>query len=173
MRLLLLLFGLLLAVPGAEAQGFELPGLSGDAEAWQRELTRRFPAGATAQQKAAAEQRAAQAERAANWPAAAQAWEERIAGGDAKPEHWLALARAELQKSPPDASRALQAAWFNFQAVAAGEAEIPSLLLMADALQRLDRPAQQIQALNAVLERAPNNPRYRQCSPRPGATPAC
>ncbi|MDN3565536.1 alpha-2-macroglobulin [Paeniroseomonas aquatica] len=162
MRLLLLLFGLLLAVPGAEAQGFELPGLSGDAEAWQRELTRRFPAGATAQQKAAAEQRAAQAERAANWPAAAQAWEERIAGGDAKPEHWLALARAELQKSPPDASRALQAAWFNFQAVAAGEAEIPSLLLMADALQRLDRPAQQIQALNAVLERAPNNPRYRQ-----------
>ena len=162
MRVLLLLLALLCLPPGLRAQGFELPGLSADAEAWQRDLTRRFPAGATPQQRSAAEQRAAGAERTNNWPAAAQAWEERIAGGDPRPEHWLALARAQLQKAPPDPARALQAAWMNFQMVAAGEPEIPSLLLMADALQRLDRPAQQLQALGAVLERAPNDPRYRQ-----------
>ncbi|RYJ04411.1 MAG: hypothetical protein EON47_00410, partial [Acetobacteraceae bacterium] len=162
MRLILLLIGLLFAVPELRAQGFDLPGLSNDAEAWQRDLGRRFPAGATAQQKAAAEQRATQAERTNNWAAAAAAWEERVAGGDPRPEHWLSLARAQLQKTPPDANRALQAAWLNFQVVPAGEPEIPALLLIADALQRLERPAQQIQALNAVLERAPNNPRYRQ-----------
>ncbi|MFC7543128.1 hypothetical protein ACFQU2_31785 [Siccirubricoccus deserti] len=33
---------------------------------------------------------------------------------------------------------------------------------MAEALQRLDRPAQQLQALAAVLERAPDDLRYRQ-----------
>ncbi|MDB5373976.1 MAG: hypothetical protein JWP04_2618, partial [Belnapia sp.] len=162
MRLLLLLFGLLCMAPTVSAQGFDLPGVSADAEAWQRDLSRRFPAGATAQQKLAAEQRAAQAERASNWAAAAQAWEDRVAGGDPKPEHWLALGRAQLQKTPPDASRALQAAWMNFQTVPGGAPEIPSLLLMAEALQRLDRPAQQIQALGAVLERAPDNPRFRQ-----------
>ena len=162
MRLLLLLLGLLCAAPALHAQGFDLPGLSRDAETWQRDLTRRYPAGATAQQKVAAEQRAAQAERAGNWAAAAQAWEDRVAGGDPRPEHWLSLGRAQLQKTPPDANRALQAGWMNFQGVAAGAPEIPSLLLMAEALQRLDRPAQQIQALNAVLERAPDNLRYRQ-----------
>lgn len=161
MRILFLLLGLLLAPP-ALAQGFDLPGLAGDAEGYERGLARRFPAGATPAQRAAAEQRGAQAERAANWSAAAAAWEARIAGGEARPEHWLALARAQLQQSPPDANRALQAAWQNFQVVPGGAPEIPSLLLMAEALQRLDRPAQQQQALAAVIERAPNEPRFRQ-----------
>ena len=95
-------------------------------------------------------------------PPPPQAWEERVGGGEARPEHWLALARALLQKTPPDPARALQAAWTNFQAVAAGPPEIAGLLVMAEALQRLDRPAQQLQALQAVLQRAPDNPRYRQ-----------
>ena len=162
MRLLLLLLCLLLAAPAARAQGFDLPGLSHDAAAYQRQLERRFPAGATPQQREAAVQRALQAERAGNWAAAAQAWEERVAGGEPQPEHWLALARAQLRKDPADANRALQAAWMNFQEVPVGTAEIPSLLLMAEALGRLDRPVQQIQALQAVLERAPGDPRYRQ-----------
>ncbi|MCO6418126.1 MG2 domain-containing protein [Siccirubricoccus sp. KC 17139] len=161
-RLLILLLGLLLAAPGLHAQGFDLPGLANDAAGYERELGRRFPAGATAAQKAAAEQRAAAAERQNNWPAAAQAWEDRIAGGDARAEHWLALARAQLRRTPPEANRALQAAWQNFQAVPAGAPELPSLLLMAEALRLLDRPAQRIQALEAVLERAPDNPAYRQ-----------
>ncbi|WP_431267939.1 hypothetical protein [Dankookia sp. P2] len=163
MRLpLLLLLGLLLAPPPAWAQEFDLPGLSGDAAGYQRELGRRFPAGATPQQRATAEARAVQAERQQNWAAAAQAWEERVAAGEARPEHWLALARALLQKSPPDPARALQAAWVNFQTVPSGPPEIAGLLVMAEALQRLDRPAQQLQALQAVLQRAPDNPRYRQ-----------
>lgn len=167
MRILILLLGLLLLpvpptlAPPAFAQGFDLPGLAGDAEGYQRGLTRRFPAGATPAQRTAAEQRAAQAERAANWSAAALAWEERIAGGDARPEHWLSLARVQLQQAPPDANRALQAAWQNFQLVPGGAAEIPSLLLMAEALQRLERPAQQQQALAAVIERAPGDQRFR------------
>src|SRR3954469_5150342 len=115
MRLLLLLLGLLVAplvTPlAARAQDFDLPGLSGDAAGYQRDLGRRFPAGATPQQRAAAEARAVQAERQQNWAAAAQAWEERVGGGEARPEHWLALARALLQKTPPDPARALQAAW--------------------------------------------------------------
>jgi len=162
MRLLLLLLGLLLVAPPAPAQGFDLPGLARDAEAYARDLTRRFPAGATPQQRAAAEQRAQQAERRNDWAAAAQAWEERVAGGEASADQWQALARAQLQRAPPDPARALQAAWQAFQMVPAGAPEIPSLLLMAEALQRLDRPAQQIQALGAVVERAPADPRYRR-----------
>ena len=52
MRLLLLLLGLLLASPQARAQDFDLPGLSGEAGGYQRDLGRRFPAGATPQQRA-------------------------------------------------------------------------------------------------------------------------
>jgi uncharacterized protein YfaS (alpha-2-macroglobulin family) len=162
MRRILLLLGLLCMARGLQAQGFELPGLSRDAQAWQDQLGRRYPAGATAEQKRAAEQRAAQAERIGDWAAAAAAWEDRVAGGDARPEHWLSLGRAQLRKTPPDAARALQAAWLNFQEAPAGPPEIPSLLLMAEALQRLDRPAQRIQALAAVLEREPDNLRYRR-----------
>ena len=166
MRLLtLLLLGLLLASPApppAAAQGFDLPGLPRDAAALERDLLRRYPAGATPQQRAAAEARAQAAERRGDWAAAAQAWEDRIAGGDARAEHWLLLARALLQRAPPDAPRALQAAWQNFQLVPGGAPEIPSLLVMADALARMDRPAQGVQALQAVVERAPDDPRYRQ-----------
>ncbi|WP_149541067.1 alpha-2-macroglobulin family protein [Siccirubricoccus phaeus] len=162
LRLLILLFGLVLAAPGLHAQGFDLPGLARDAAGYERELGRRFPAGATAAQKAAAESRAAAAERQNNWQAAAQAWEDRIAGGDPRPDHWLALARAQLRRTPAEPARALQAAWQNFQTVPAGLPEIPSLLLMAEALRQLDRPAQRIQALEAVLDRAPDNPGYRQ-----------
>ncbi|MDO9709164.1 MG2 domain-containing protein [Paracraurococcus lichenis] len=162
MRLILLLLALLLAQPAARAQEFDLPGLSGEAAGYQRDLARRAPAGATPQQRAAAEARAVAAERAQNWAAAAQAWEERVGGGEARPEHWLALARAQLQKVPPEATRALQAAWQAFQQVSSGPPEIPALLVMADALQRLDRPAQQLKALQAVVERAPDNARYRQ-----------
>ena len=62
-----------------------------------------------------------------------------------------------MRRTPPDANRALQAAWQNFSAADAGAAEVPSLLLMADALKALNRPAQAIQALEAAAERAPDN----------------
>ncbi|WP_135468439.1 alpha-2-macroglobulin family protein [Crenalkalicoccus roseus] len=162
MRLAALLLALLLAATPAAAQGFDLPGLARDAEAYAGELSRRFPAGATAAQRAAAERRAAEAERRGDWAGAAAAWEERVAGGEARPEHWLALARAQLRRDPPEPARALQAAWANFQAVPPGAPEIPALLAMAEALHRLGRPAQQLQALAAVVERAPEEARYRE-----------
>ncbi len=162
MRVILLLLSLLLAAVPALAQNFDLPGLTRDSEAYQREISRRSPAGGSAQQRGGAETRAAQAERQNNWAAAAQAWEERIAFGDARADHWLALARAQMRRNPPELNRAMQAAWMNFQMVPSGVPEIPSLLIIAEALGKLDRPAQQIQALEAVAQRAPDNAQFRQ-----------
>jgi uncharacterized protein YfaS (alpha-2-macroglobulin family) len=144
------------------AQAFDLPGLSRDSGQYREQLERRFPAGGTPQQRQAAEQRATTAERANNWPNAAAAWEERTGMGEATPAQWLALARAQLRRAPPEPARALQAAWQNFMMVPAGPPEIPSLLLVAEALARMERPAQQIAALEAVIQRAPNEPRYAQ-----------
>jgi hypothetical protein len=150
---------LLLALP---AQAFELPGLDGDADRYENSLTRRFPAGGTPQARAAAETRARAAETRNDWTAAATAWEERVALGQATPDHWLALGQAMLRRTPPDGTRALHAGWRAYMGVPGGPPEIPSLLLMAEALARLDRPAQQLQALDAVVERAPEDSRYRE-----------
>jgi uncharacterized protein YfaS (alpha-2-macroglobulin family) len=155
---LLLLLGWLL--PGT-AGGFELPGLSGDAARYENALTRRFPAGATPQQRSQAEARARAAEGRNDWAAAATAWEERIGAGQATADHWLALANAQLRRTPPEASRALQAGWQAFMLVPGGPPEIPSLLVIAEALRRLDQPAWQLQALEAVVERAPEDPKHR------------
>ncbi|MBX9752965.1 MAG: hypothetical protein K5Q68_25475, partial [Roseococcus sp.] len=144
------------------AQAFDLPGLSRDSGQYREQLERRFPAGGTPQQRQGAEQRAATAERANNWANAAQAWEERAGMGDVTPAQWLALARTQLRRTPPEPGRALSAAWQNFMMVPAGPPEIPSLLLVAEALGRMDRPAQQIAALEAVLQRAPNDPRHTE-----------
>lgn len=157
----LLLLGLSLLLPGPAA-AFELPGLENDASGYEAQLSRRFPAGATPQQRAAAEARARAAETRNDWAAAATAWEERLGAGQANADHWMALANAQLRRTPPEAARALQAGWRAFMLVPAGPPEIPSLLVMAEALRRLDRPAAQLQALEAVVERAPDNPQYRE-----------
>ena len=119
-------FGLLLAAllclacGVAWADDFSLPGLEADSGAYARTLTSRFPAGGTPQARKAAEQAAAAAIRKQDWGAAAAAWETRIAQGDAAPAQWLALAEAQMRRTPPDATRALQAAWQNFSAAPAG-----------------------------------------------------
>ena len=155
-----LLFAFLLLPMLALAQLPDLPGVANDSEAYRTTLQARFPTGGTAQQRVAAETRAVAAERANNWPQAAAAWEERLGMADPKPEQYLSLARAQLARTPPENARALQAAWLNFMAVPAGVAEIPSLLVMAQALQRLDRLPQQLRVLEAVVVRAPNDARY-------------
>jgi alpha-2-macroglobulin len=148
---------LCLACGVASAGDFSLPGLEADSGAYARTLTSRFPAGGTPQARKAAEQAAAAAIRKQDWAAAAAAWETRIAQGDAAPAQWLALAEAQMRRTPPDATRALQAAWQNFSSATAGAAEVPPLLLLAEALKVLDRPAQAIQALEAAAERAPDD----------------
>ena len=154
--------GLLLLLVALPAQAFDLPGLGRDAGQYREQLERRFPAGGTPQQRSAAETRATTAERQNNWPNAAQAWEERAGMGDVTAAQWLSLARAQLRRAPPEPALALHAAWQNFMLVPAGPPEVPSLLLIAEALQRLERPAQQIAALQAVVERAPNEPRHAE-----------
>ena len=120
-------------------------------------LTSRFPAGGTPQARKQAEQAAAAAIRKQDWAAAAAAWETRVAQGDATAAQWLALAEAQMRRTPPGANHALQAAWQNFSSAETGAPQVPALLLMADALQVLNRPAQAIQALEAAAERAPDN----------------
>jgi alpha-2-macroglobulin len=144
------------------AQAFDLPGLTRDSGQYREQLERRTPAGGTPQQRQGAEQRAVAAERSNNWANAAQAWEERAGMGEVTPAQWLALARAQLRRNPPEPARALHAAWQNFMMVPAGPPEIPSLLLVAEALSRMDRPVQQIAALEAVIQRAPNEARYTE-----------
>ncbi|MFM7607805.1 MAG: hypothetical protein ACKO9A_02845, partial [Alphaproteobacteria bacterium] len=159
-RLLLILM-LTFAPVIAWAQGFDLPGLSQESGAYQQSLQRRFPAGGTPQQRAAAERRAQDATARRDFAAAAAAWEERIGLGNNTSDHWLALAEAQLARTPPENSRALQAAWRAFQFAPGGEPEVPSLLLIAEALRRQDRLAQQVEALEAVMERMPNDARHK------------
>ena len=162
MRLIRLLLLLALALPGvAAAQSFDLPGLGRDTSAYQQEMQRRFPAGGSPQQRMAAEQRAQQAEARRDFAAAATAWEERIGMGQPTGDHWLSLAQAQLNRTPPQNPRALQAAWRAFQLAPYGEPEIPALVVIAEALRRMDRPVQQIEALEAVLERS-DSPEARQ-----------
>ncbi|MFC0406706.1 alpha-2-macroglobulin family protein [Roseomonas elaeocarpi] len=163
-RKLLLALPLLALTTGASAWAdeFNLPGLGGDARRYLGEIQRRNPAAqGNPQSRQQAEQRALAAERTNNWAAAATAWEDRIAAGDVTADQWQALARAQLRRQPPEAERALQAAWNAFGTSDAGPAEIPALLLIIDALGRLDRPVQLVQAWQAVLERAPDDAGYR------------
>jgi alpha-2-macroglobulin len=148
---------LCLACGVAWADDFTLPGLEADSDAYAQSLTSRFPAGGTPQGRKAAEQAAAAAIRKQDWAAAAAAWETRIAQGDATGAQWQSLAEAQMHRTPPDAKHALQAAWQSFSNAETGAPEVPSLLLMAEALKVLDRPAQAIQALEAAAERAPDN----------------
>src|SRR5262249_26794039 len=134
-----------LASAGAAwADEFSLPGLDADANAYESSLTARFPAGGTPQGRKQAEQQALAAAKKSDWAAAGAAWERRIAQGDATPEQWLTLADTHMRRAPPDPRHALEAAWKNFSGTDTGPNQVPTLLLMADALRALDRPAQAI-----------------------------
>ena len=149
---------LLLASP-ALAQ-FNVPGLSSDSAAYQSRLVAPFPAGGTPQARRQAEQRAVDAQRRNDWAGVASALEARVGAGSETNDQWLALARAHLRRTPPEASRAAWAAWRAFSGADAGPGEIPSLLVMTEAFRIMDRPEQAIAALEAVLERAPADAGY-------------
>ncbi len=155
--LLAMLIGLLCAGKSAWAEDFNLPGVDGESQAYAQSLSARFPAGGTAQARRQAEQQIDAATRKSDWQAAVVALETRIGLGEAAAYHWLSLAQAHMRRTPPEARRALQAGWQAFTQSDAGKGEIPPLLLIADALRRLDRPAQAILALEAAVERAPDD----------------
>ncbi|MGE0418321.1 MAG: MG2 domain-containing protein, partial [Acetobacteraceae bacterium] len=156
LALLLLTFCLLFAGPLRAAE-FNLPGLEREAQAYENRLARKFPAGASRQARQQSERAAEAAYRKQDWPAVAAALETRIGQGEATDEHWFALAQAQMRRKPPEARRALEAAWMAFTASDVGPDQVPALLLMADALKLLDRPVQVIQALEAASERQPND----------------
>ena len=158
-RTLLLAFILLFS---AQAGAFELPGLERDSNAYMRELQRKFPAGGSPQARRQAETRANDALRRNDWAGVVAAFETGIGLGGGTTDNWLTLARAQLRRTPPEATRALQAAWKAFGMADAGTPEIPPLLVIAEALRVMDRPAQAIEALEAVVERAPDDPSYKQ-----------
>ena len=158
----LLALALLLASPvlaPALAEDFNVPGLEADSQAYATELRSRSPAGVTPQAARQAEQRAADATRRNDWTAVAAAWEARLANGGTS-DQWLTLARAQLRRVPPDAKRGAQAAWQAFSSADAGPGEIPALLVLAEAMRITERPEVSIRALEAVLERAPNDAGY-------------
>ena len=161
-RLLFLLACTLLLAGPAGAAEFRAPGLDQDSAAYAAALKARSPAGLTPQAQRAAEQRATDAQRRNDWAGVAAALEARVGGGDADTGIWLSLARAQLHRVPPDAAHAAQAAWQAFVHADAGTGEIPPLLAIADAMRVVDRPEVAIAALEAVLERAPDDAGYKR-----------
>jgi alpha-2-macroglobulin len=158
--LIVILSGLCCGVAGAEE--FSLPGLAQDSDGYAAQLSKRYPAGGTTQARRQAEQEADAAIRRSDYGAAASALERRIGLGDTDARIWMALAEAEMHRTPPDATHALEAAWQAFDQLDTGPEQVPSLLLMADALRTLNRSAQAIQALEAASERAPNDANVSQ-----------
>ena len=150
-----LLLNIALIVP-AHAD-FDLPGLAQDTQSYQNTLTKRHPAGGTAVLRRAAEQQAAAATSKKDWNAAAAALEERVSLGDATKQQWLDLATAQLHRTPPEAKKALAAAWRNFTESDAGTDEVPALLVMADALRVLDRGDQVVEVLQQLVDRTPDD----------------
>jgi uncharacterized protein YfaS (alpha-2-macroglobulin family) len=146
----------------AVAQQFEPPGLAHDSEVYVDGLTARFPAGGRPATRRSAEQQAAAAIQRKDWAAAATALETRVGQGEPTVQNWTDLATAQLRRTPPDAQHALFAAWQSFSQADAGAAEIPGLLLAAEALRVLDRPPQMLQALQAVIERSPSDATYQR-----------
>ncbi len=162
-----LLLGLLLALLfgacfSARADDFSPPGLSSDSDGYAAALAKRFPAGATAQARKTAEQQAAAAIQKKDFAAATVALEQRVAMGQPTSQQWTDLANAYLRRTPPDAQKALFAAWQGFSSAASGDPEIAGLLLMAESLRVLGRPATAAEALEQVLARAPDNAGYKQ-----------
>jgi uncharacterized protein YfaS (alpha-2-macroglobulin family) len=159
-RLLLLLCAILLA-GRAWAVDFSLPGLEADADRYAQSLATHSPAGATPAARRAAEQAAAAAERTRDWDAAAAAWERRIGMGDAGGPAWMSLAQAQMRRTPPDASHALLAGSEAYQLAPPGPDQIAPLLMIADALRLLNRPEAEMAALQAALDRAPQDAHLR------------
>ena len=150
------------AAPPSRADDLDLPGVSTDAQAYHNTLTKRVPAGGTPQARRTAEQQAATAYNKKDWPAAITALEQRIALGEATSQQWWGLGSAFLMRTPADPQKALLAGWKAFSDGGGPDEEIPALKVIADALQRLDRPVQMIQAIEAMVERAPENAEYKK-----------
>ncbi|MDE2575519.1 MAG: alpha-2-macroglobulin family protein [Rhodospirillales bacterium] len=146
----------------ALAASLDLPGIASDARLFQRRLTASFPAGGTPQARIAADQRASAAIGRGDWTAAVPALEARIGLGEPSADLWHQLATALMRRTPPDPRTALLAAWQEYAATREGPQQVGALLLMADVLHGMDRPAQEITVLAALAALVPANAAYQQ-----------
>ena len=140
---------------------FTLPGVATDAAAYARALTAKSPAGATAERRRQAEAAVGEAVLRRDWTAAVTGIEARIGmgneSGEADPSQWLALAQAQLRRTPADPKHALLAGWQAFRAEATGPDQVLTLTVIAQALHALNEPAEEIAALRAAVQRAPDD----------------
>ena len=158
---LLLVLGVFLGIGmTAHAASLSVPGLENDSRAYLATLTKRSPAGLPSAARRTLEQRAADAIRRNDMPAAADALESRIGGGEPTLDLWMALARAQLRRTPPEPARAAQAAWQAYDMTQADASAIPPLLLLADAFRAMKRYDYAIRALENVQELEPDNAEY-------------
>ncbi len=144
-------FLLACALP-ARADEFGPAGLASDAGRYATDLHKRAPAGATAAARRTADAAVEAAQTKGDAAALATALEARIALGQETPKQWLDLAGALLTRAPPDAKKAVAAAWNAYATTDEGAQQVPPLLTMAEALRRLDRLPDAVLALEHAEE---------------------
>lgn len=141
----------------SRADSFQLPGAASDANAWLKVLGKPNPAGATPAARARADAAVADATRKADPAALAASLQARVALGEATSDQFLALARALLRKTPPDAAHAVSAAWLAYEGHEDSPDAVPALLALADALGALGRTIPVLDALDAAITLAPDD----------------
>ena len=129
------------------ADDFNPPGLRADAQRYAADLHKRAPAGGNPAARKAADDQIAAAAAKNDAAALATALEARIAQGQETPKQWLDLATALLNRTPPDAKKAVAAAWNAYTATDEGPKQASALLLIAQALRTLDRLPDAVLAL--------------------------
>ena len=151
-----------LATGAAAAQGFELPGIDADSAVFQRRLSAAYPAGGTDAGRAQSEVRADAALKGNDPNAAAAALEQRAGQGQMTYGLWLRLAQAEAGRVPPDAARAVNAAYLAFRNTYEPREQATALALAAQVLMAGGRPAQASLLLGSAVQLAPDQPQYAQ-----------
>ena len=148
-----------------------LPGLQADAEAYMTGLTRAFPAGASTDQKSKASDAARAALESGDATKALAALETLIgAEGDSSSwQAWLALGQVEMGVSPSRPKRALQAGWMAFTRVdqsskTAAADQVSALRVMDRALPALNQPVPELEVLQAIARRQPQDPAAQQAA---------
>ncbi len=147
----------------ARADDLDIPGLSNDASHFQALLQKKFPAGGTDRQRAQSQAAAETADDHGDYTAASIAWADRAGQREPGSEVWLGLARDLMRRPAPDVAHALDAAWIAYhtaqdantpdQNVVAGDA----LLVMRNALVKLDRPVAELDVLTFASNRSPDD----------------
>ena len=155
-RIFLVVLALFFSAGSARAE-IDLPGLSRDSSAYAASLTRRFPTGASDAARDSAGLKANAAVAAAKWDDAVPALESRLAMGNTTPTQWRSLAEAWLRRTKPDPQKSMQAAWQAWSRGGQSASQVPSLMLMAEALRSTGRRAQEISVLHEAADLAPDD----------------